>query len=136
MHRVALRAAELAGTPRLLHATVDRAPIARVVRLLSRVRLLPTGTDPHGVDRWYSPADEITHRVVVRDVLPAKRRALRAHRSQAGGGLRTVALLSRLPWPLFGAVVGREWFVEQGAAPTGGTGGRSGRPVADVLVPA
>jgi hypothetical protein len=44
--------------------------------------------------------------------------ALRAA-SWAGGGPRTVALLLRLPWPLFRLVAGREWFREVGR-PTGG----------------
>jgi hypothetical protein len=39
-----------------------------------------------------------------------------AHVSQASstGGARTLALLLKLPLPLFRRVLGREWFVEQG----------------------
>ncbi|HVI34698.1 MAG TPA: hypothetical protein VM684_00575, partial [Gaiellales bacterium] len=59
---------------------------------------------------------DITHEVDVRPWLRAKRAALRAHASQAGGGddVRTVRLLARLPWPLASAVLGKEWYVEIG----------------------
>ena len=57
----------------------------------------------------------------------AKRAAMRAHASQAeGGGVRTLALLSRLPGPLFRAVCGREWFVQPGRTP-------SPRPSGDIF---
>jgi hypothetical protein len=42
-----------------------------------------------------------------------------AHVSQATSaeGARTLALLLKLPRPLFRRVLGREWFVEQGRTP-------------------
>jgi hypothetical protein len=41
---------------------------------------------------------------------------MQAHVSQASSaeGARTLALLLKLPPPLFRRVLGREWFVEQG----------------------
>jgi LmbE family N-acetylglucosaminyl deacetylase len=58
---------------------------------------------------------EITHAVNVRAHLDRKRAALHAHASQTeGGGLRTAAVLLKLPGPLFAAVGGREWLVERG----------------------
>ena len=68
----------------------------------------------------YRPRGEITHEIDVRRWVPAKQRALAAHASQASGGtdVRTVALLSRLPRPLAGRVLGREWYVEHGRSPS------------------
>ena len=62
---------------------------------------------------------EMTHAVDVGHYWRQKRMALRAHASQAegGAGLRTVALLGRLPGPLFRLAAGREWFIEVGRAP-------------------
>ena len=80
-------------------------------RLLPSLPLGPAGT-------VFTDRGELTHSVDVRPYLSQKRAALRAHASQTEGGqgLRTVAMLSRLPGPLFAAVCGREWFVEPGRA--------------------
>jgi LmbE family N-acetylglucosaminyl deacetylase len=128
VHRVGARAAELAGTPRLLEATVDRTKLKPVLAVLRAAgRLLPSL--PLGpASTVFTDRGELTHAVDVRPYLAQKRAALRAHASQTEGGhgLRTVALLSRLPGPLFAAVCGREWFVEPGRA-----GGRLGD---DILI--
>jgi LmbE family N-acetylglucosaminyl deacetylase len=71
----------------------------------------------------FTSRSDITHRVDVRAYLPAKLAALRAHASQAGGtdGLRTIALLLRLPPPLRARVLGAEWFRDAlGTASCGG----------------
>ncbi len=117
VYEVGHAAALLAGTPRVLQATVDRTSLSRAVRVLQAVHLLPAGTPVQHIDVWYAGRAEITHRVPVRAHAPAKRRALGCHASQAGGGrgLRTVAILLRLPRPLFGLVCGTEWFIESGA---------------------
>jgi LmbE family N-acetylglucosaminyl deacetylase len=119
VHRVGARAAELAATPLVLQATIDRTLMDRVVRTLSWIRRLPAGTSTGA--QWYSARDEITHRIDVRRYTNQKRRALAAHRSQAEGGKgpRTVKLLLALPRPVFARVCGTEWFVESGViAPT------------------
>ncbi|GAA4252190.1 PIG-L family deacetylase [Dactylosporangium darangshiense] len=118
VHRVAAAAARLAGTPVLLEATVDRAalrPALAALRLAGRLLpSLPLG----GAATAFTARADITHVVDVRAYGPQKRAAMRAHASQGeGGGVRTLALLSRLPGPLFRAVAGREWFVEVGRAP-------------------
>lgn len=119
VHRVGIRAAEMAGTPLVLEATIDRQLIFRVSSVLRWVpgvrRLLP----PDHFASAFVPRWELTHRVDVRPHLAAKRAALAAHRSQQGGGgsVRTVALLLRLPGPLLGPALGREWFRERGRQP-------------------
>jgi len=120
VHRVGRRAAQLAGTPVVLEATVDRELLQRGVRMLRRV-LGPrhsAGLPDLGVA--YTAHAELTHRIDVRRQVAAKRRALRAHASQAVGGsdVRTVALLLRMPPPLALRVLGHEWYVEVGRAPS------------------
>jgi LmbE family N-acetylglucosaminyl deacetylase len=122
LHHVARRAAAVARTPVLLEATVDRNRLRRVLavtrllgRLLPRLPLAAPATT-------YAPAAAITHVVDVRRYRRQKQAALRAHATQArgGAGLSTVALLGRLPGPLFGLVAGREWFIEVGGRPISG----------------
>lgn len=112
VHHVARRAQTLAARPpRLLEATRDRTWLVRGSAVLRpAARLLPGLTLPGG-DVYSAPA-EVSLRVDVRDQLPAKRAALAAHASQATGGIRTLALLRRLPAPLARWVLGTEWFVE------------------------
>jgi hypothetical protein len=82
---------------------------------------VPAGVAARRDAPGYTPRSRLTHRVDVRSVLPAKRAAMGAHVSQAAGppgsDLRTLALLLRLPAPLFRIALGREWFVEVGRAP-------------------
>lgn len=123
VHRVGVRAAELAGTPVVLEATVDRDLLTRAIRYLGRVsRVLPVPPLPD-MTSAYAARDEITHRVDVRAHLAAKRASLRAHASQtdgaAAGDVRTLALLLRLPRPLGRRVLGHEWFRERGRPPGG-----------------
>ena len=117
----AARAAELAGTPVVLEATVDR-DLLRAGAAAGRPR--STGSRPSSTrrafERAYRPRATITHRVDVRRYAGA----------QAGGdgrprqpgdrrtsGDRTLAAFLRLPEPVFRAVFGREWFVERGRRP-------------------
>jgi LmbE family N-acetylglucosaminyl deacetylase len=116
VHRVGARAAEMAGTPVVLQATVDRTLLLRAVRLLRAVyrggAVLPSFASA------YSPTQAITHRVDVRRYSAAKRRSISAHVSQATGGesVRTLAALLRLPRWLFRWVLGTEWYVQPGLA--------------------
>ena len=117
VHRVARRAAQLAQTPVLLEATVDRTAIARAVTILRVLaRVLPMPRLPE-MAHAFSDRAEITHRVDVRPHLAPKLAAMRAHASQGTGGPRTLRLLLALPPPLRGRVLGQEWFVEVGRTP-------------------
>lgn len=115
VHHVARRAAQLAGTPLLLEATVPRDTIRAAIRLAGKVYRFPPEFDPTSFDRAFSARRDITHRVGVRRHIAAKRASMRAHASQAsadGGADRTLAALLRIPRPLYDLVFGREWFVD------------------------
>jgi len=117
VHRVAARAAELAGTPGYLEATVDRSLLALGIE--SAVALgndLPSGVSVETVRTWYSAPEDITTIVDVRDFLDVKRRAMRAHASQAlssDGVVRTLSVLAELPDELFAVGFANEWFIRR-----------------------
>ncbi|MGL4174792.1 MAG: PIG-L deacetylase family protein [Dermatophilaceae bacterium] len=131
VHEVGARAAVLAGTPRVLEATVPRDAIVRALRIAAHLYRFPDEFDPASFDRAFSARADITHRVDVRARIAAKRAAMRAHASQAtGGGAssagpgrqtgdRTLAALLRIPRPLYDVVFGREWFRDP-SRPAGG----------------
>jgi len=121
VRNVGLRAAEMAGTPVVLEATVDRTSLLRVLRIAGRLRLVPQEWGPQRFAEAYTPRERITHRVDVRRWTRAKRAAMAAHTSQATGdsGVRTLAVFLRLPFFVFRRVFGHEWFVEVGRRPSG-----------------
>jgi LmbE family N-acetylglucosaminyl deacetylase len=125
VHRVGARAAEMAGTPLVLQATVDRDLLTRALRLLRRVYPLPI--DPATFAAAYTPGSAITHRIDVRRFIAQKRQSMLAHATQATGGdtVRTLAALLRLPRFLFRLVLGTEWYVQPGE--------HSGPPLRDPL---
>jgi LmbE family N-acetylglucosaminyl deacetylase len=116
VHEVGARAAALAGTPRVLEATVPREAIRRAVDLASRFHLLPSEFDRAGIDGSYSARSEITHRVPVGRYAAVKRASLRAHASQTAadtGADRTLAALLRIPRPIYDLVFRWEWFIDR-----------------------
>ncbi len=83
VHRVGVRAAELAATPVVLEATVDRGALLRLLVWLRRLRLLrwaPAEWQPERLAGSYTDPARLTHKVDVRRFDPG----------QAGcdGGLR------------------------------------------------
>jgi LmbE family N-acetylglucosaminyl deacetylase len=117
VHEVGRRAARLADVTLLLEATMPRDLVAALVRLVDRLRLPLRHDAVSGTA--YSPRSAITHRVDVRRYALQKQAALAAHRSQVHGTGRLAPVLRalvRLPAPLFGLVLGREWFVDSGTS--------------------
>jgi LmbE family N-acetylglucosaminyl deacetylase len=114
VHR-SVRAASVlcARPPRLFEATLPREPIARAVHAAAAVRATPSDFSAAEFDTAWTPRAEITHRVDVREYLPAKRAALRAHASQASadGTVRTLAVLTKLPSPFQRILLGTEYYV-------------------------
>jgi LmbE family N-acetylglucosaminyl deacetylase len=126
VHVVGARAAELTGV-RVLEATAPREYVRLVTSALRALRLVVRNDEE--TQRWFTPRAAITHRVNVRRYARQKQAALAAHHSvvQGSGRLaRLMRLLVALPAPVFGLVLGREWFAEAGAV-------RRGRPSGDVL---
>lgn len=131
VHEVGARAAGIAGTSRVLEATVPRDTIVRAVRAIGRVHRFPAEFDPTSFDRAYTPRSDITHRIDVRRYAGAKRAAMRAHASQSTGGgatevgrggqtgERTLAAFLKVPRPLYDVVFGREWFRDPSLPPGG-----------------
>ncbi|MEU1942205.1 PIG-L deacetylase family protein [Streptomyces sp. NPDC059474] len=114
VHEVGRRAAELAKTPRVLEATLPRDTAERLVRLV-RLLGIPLRLDPAELSTRFSPRSAITHRYDVRRYARQKQAALAAHRSQMNGTGRMSAVMRRmirLPAPLFGLLLGREWFID------------------------
>lgn len=125
VHRVGVRAAELAGTPVVLEATVHRGQLQRALRLVARLPGVPADFAADRFAAAYTASGELTHRVDVRRFAGLKRAAMAAHASQtvADAQDRTLAVCLRLPRLLFRTAFGREWFVERGRPP--------GRPLLD-----
>ncbi|HEY2175095.1 MAG TPA: PIG-L family deacetylase [Mycobacteriales bacterium] len=119
VHHVGARAAQLAGTPMVLEATVDRDLLQRALRLTRRLPL-PADFDADRFATAYTPRSALTHRVDVRRYAAQKRAAMAAHATQLSGGTdaRTLRVFLRLPRPVFRAVFGHEWFVEHGRTPS------------------
>ncbi|MGH3745726.1 MAG: PIG-L family deacetylase [Mycobacteriales bacterium] len=131
-HLVGMAAARRAGTPRVLQATVDRTLLRRATNVLRLVPGLPDAFTARRLTEGFTAREGITHRLDVSRQCGAKRRALAAHVSQSGGGgeLRTLALLLRLPTPLFTRALRHEWFREEALLGT-----TASRPRADLGLP-
>ena len=121
VHEVGCLAARLAGTPRVLEASVDRDLLLRAVRVMHAARV-GRGVRVPQLEQAFLPRARLTHRIDVRRLVGAKRAAMAAHTSQTGSDSdddRTLAMLLRLPAPLAGLVLGRAWFAERGVEPSG-----------------
>src|SRR5687768_9908070 len=118
VHRVGVRAAELARTPRVYEATINNDAIREVMK----VRLeeaLAAGIEPPGdigdPDEFQIgvPASRVTTTVDVREFVDLKRTALAAHASQVD----ETSFFLAMPVEAFRDVFGIEWFIRRGAPP-------------------
>lgn len=115
VHHVGCAAADLAGTPIVLEATVDRRPLLRALGLIQWLPGLPAGFSRPALARAYADPQRLTHRVDVGPYVAQKRAAMAAHVSQQlGPADRMLAWCLRLPRPLFDRVFRYEWFVQRG----------------------
>ncbi len=114
VHRVGIRAAELAATPVVYEATANRDYIVRLLR--ERRHELPEGVDAPDPDEFESfgmPEGEITTTVDVREFVDRKRAAMAAHASQ----IDDASFFLAMPPEAFREAFGYEWFVRRGAPP-------------------
>jgi LmbE family N-acetylglucosaminyl deacetylase len=119
VHRVARMAGAMASVRLHLEVTVDRRALARALSVASLIRPGSRDLVPWGVDDKFADPSTITHAVNVRRFAERKRSALAAHTSQgtADAADRAIAWLLRVPSPVFGLVMGTEWFTEVGRRP-------------------
>lgn len=118
VHRVGVRAAQLAGVDRVLQATMNRTRIQQALEEhaedIDEARLegleVPAPTDDFG-----KPESEITHGIDVSGYLEAKRAAMAAHASQISGDSWFLSMDDEM----FAEAFGTEWFIETGAPRTG-----------------
>jgi len=112
VHVVGHRAAEIARTPCLYEATMNRN---HFVRLLEDAKSLGIEDlpDPSEVGDFGVPEDQITTTVDVTDFLGVKRNAMRAHASQ----ITETSFFLTMPEDVFRTTWGTEWFIRVGAPP-------------------
>jgi LmbE family N-acetylglucosaminyl deacetylase len=108
VHRVGLRAAELAGTPRVYMSTINRDQIKRsFAELAASGEEVPDDLDEAFVDTLGVPEERITTTVDVRPWLAQKRASMAAHASQIS---ETSYFLAMAP-ERFEEGFGHEWLI-------------------------
>ena len=110
VHRVGIRAAEIAATPRVYEATVNRDHFLELMAArageLAQIEGAPNPEEMNlGV-----PAEFITTTIDVRDYITTKRAAMGAHASQISGE----SFFMVMPDDSFVAAFGQEWFIRRG----------------------
>lgn len=114
VHRVGLRAAELAGTPRVYENTINRDHLARVFTKFAELAgpdlELPNFDEEPGLGK---PEAEITCAVDVTAYLTQKRAAMRAHASQ----ISEQSFFLAMPDEVFRESFGTEWFIRADQGP-------------------
>jgi LmbE family N-acetylglucosaminyl deacetylase len=114
VHRVGVRAGELAGTPQVLELTWDRDHLRAVMRAAIDAGMVGDDDLPDFDDEGMvlgTPGELITTRVDVRDFLDRKRASMEAHASQS----QDTGPLLGLPAEAFSQAVGLEWYIRRGA---------------------
>ncbi|WP_036502015.1 MULTISPECIES: PIG-L family deacetylase [Nocardia] len=113
VHRVGMRAAELAGTPRVFQSTMNRDEVVRGMKEIAE-QAGATGIeapDISEVAEFGKPESMLTTAVDVSAYLGHKREAMRAHRSQ----IDEQSFFLAMPDPAFARAFGTEWFIRSGA---------------------
>ncbi|WP_216208193.1 PIG-L family deacetylase [Amycolatopsis aidingensis] len=115
VHRVGLRAAELAGTPRVYQNTMNRDQMIRGMAEFAQSAAaagieLPDFEEP---GEFGKPESEITAAVDVTGYTGHKRAAMRAHASQ----ISEESFFLAMPEDAFRRAFGTEWFIRAGQGP-------------------
>jgi len=112
VHRVGVRAAELARTPRVYEATMNRDFIQELMaQRADEIPDTPDAPDAAQMDDFGSPAAIITTTVDVRDFVDRKRAAMAAHASQ----IPADSFFLAMPPDAFRDAFGAEWFIRRDA---------------------
>ena len=112
VHRVGLRAAELAGTPRVFEGTMNRDHLRRVISAARDTGDIPPEDVPDvtEMDTFGRPESVITTTVDVREYLTQKRASMAAHASQ----IAESSFFLSMPAEQFKQGFGWEWFIRHG----------------------
>ena len=113
VHRVGVRAAELAGTPRVYMNTINRDHLRRSMDAAVERGDLPGDIKPEDLETLGVSEDRITTAVDVRPWLTRKRAAMAAHASQ----ISETSFFLAMPTDMFEVGFGTEWFVRCDAPP-------------------
>lgn len=115
VHRVGVRAADLAGTPGLYQATINRDVVLAFMEQATREGLAPrgdqNGLSPEEMASIGLPAAQITTTIDVDGFIPAKQAAMRCHETQVGD----MSFFLGMPEAHFRAGFSQEWFVRMRA---------------------
>ncbi len=133
VHRVGVKAAELAGVGVVYESTLDRQHFQAALRQVSQIAAeagVDMGSDEEQAETaselesesFGSDAADITHRIDVSDALDEKRRAMLAHGSQ----IPADSFFVSLPDEAFALMSATEWFILRGAD-------RRGPPADDIF---
>jgi LmbE family N-acetylglucosaminyl deacetylase len=116
VHRVGVRAAELAGTPNVFEGTINRDHIRRAMLAVADSGGVPGEDAPDAdfIETFGRPEHLITTTVDVRDFLEQKRASMAAHASQIS---ETSFFLAMTP-EQFVEGFGHEWFIRRGVPVT------------------
>lgn len=118
VHRVGLRAAELADTPHVYEATVNRErALSSIGEMADEMRA--DGVEPPSVDEFEEfgmSEKDLAYAVDVTDHLDAKRAAMAVHRSQ----ISEQSFFLYMPPERFAKVFANEWYSIPGKTDTGG----------------
>lgn len=113
VHRVGVRAGELARTPLVYEATIDRDYVRTLLReRADEIPVVDDSPDPESFDVGVS-SDAITTVVDVRPYIRQKRAAMAAHGSQ----IAEQSFFLALPDDAFEMAFGTEWFIRHGDRP-------------------
>ena len=121
VHQVGHRAAEIAQTPSVFEATMNRDDFVRMMEMVARlagengqagpeIDFDPQGPADDG-NPMGTPEAEITHAVDVTAFLQHKRASMRCHRSQ----ITDTSFFLEMPEEMFAAAFGTEWFIKKNA---------------------
>lgn len=114
VHRVGVRAAEMAGTPRVYMNTVNRDHLKRSFQSAAETGAeIPGDINPDDIAGLGVSEDRITTTVDVRPWLSRKRAGMAAHASQIS---ETSFFLAMAP-EMFEGGFGQEWFIRSDASP-------------------